>query len=441
MIKNIAKNLFFFLFLFTTCTYGMEKTNDSEINNILEFFHLNELSMLESFDSEKTAVENNIQIFKDEHKNYTSDQLKVMHNLCIELFHPIDIDMNLIGDKIYNETISDRITDDIIFLDAVYDGYIKLQENKRGEFSKDFKATIERLSPKYKSSKRRMDFRSLVEGYKKYYFYDKEYILNNISINLLWCNREIDYSNTYIFPTIWTRNEEDINILERVMDWAKSYPIVNIWFDSVSVTSKQVDDTRLELSKRINELYKDKRPEIILKDIRKDLKIVIEHPQTFDKSNLYFHVDLSRVVASYETLINSRDIIFFLYADFSLNPSLYSREKLLEDPEIITYLNTYGMIQGRRRLAGKYENSFHIWSNIKLNLMKAIKVAIIDVNIDRKKNASLYWPSNYSENLDQVVYNSYPLMMTVFYDLENLIHYSVPVCKQQNMKEALAGVK
>ena len=244
--------------------------------------------------------------------------------------------------------------------------------------------------------------------------YDKQYILDNLSINVTWISKEINPQQEYIFPSVWKRQNVEIDIIGRIMDWAKNYNNINIWYDSAKVTNEQITKTIGEINSKLKESQLERN--IKLKDIR-DLEIIKENSDVLG-FNFYFDLDLSRAVASYETLKNSQKVIFFLYADLSIDPNNLPPDKLLDYITIVN-LNRFGIVQGR---SNHYENSFHIWGNNHPELLKAIKHVLINLNIKRMLEAK---DAYQKEKLTQAVYSSYPLMFNVYSDLSNIASSSL----------------
>jgi hypothetical protein len=282
-------------------------------------------------------------------------------------------------------------------------------------------------------------FSTNIYGMQEKALLTKDDIYKNMTIHLLWINAVPNEKQEYIFPTIWERGNEKIDMIGRIIEWARNYPAVVVWYDARSLAKGQLQKTRSVLAERAKSLDENILNKIRIRSIN-NLQIINDNPDTIqtpprERRNLYFDLDLMRVIASYETLMNPDNKLkgerYVLYTDFSLNPESFSKDKVLTE-EAVSTLNKFGIIQGKSKTRA-YENSFHIWSN-RPHLLKAIKLAIIDVNINRKRNAAHYYPQDTFNKMMQIVYDSYPMMFSVFYDLENLVEYKVPQCPQKDIK-------
>lgn len=249
--------------------------------------------------------------------------------------------------------------------------------------------------------------------------YDKEHILQNLSVHLMWLNKKLS-REPYIFPHPYERQGARINIFDRIKKWAEYYPRVYIWYDSNTVSPEAVKNTEKDI-KDFGEISN----KILLKDIN-DLKKVTENPIIFSNPSIYFRSDLIRMLLSLEFLKELKKGTFVLYSDLSIDPK--KPEELL-DPETIFNLNTYGIVLAAKG-NNSYENSFHILGNHKGNLLKAIQVGLIDLNFRRALNESeLYLYSEYFNQAkyhkqnpyDQVVYDTYSSMLYLYYGLENKV--------------------
>lgn len=242
--------------------------------------------------------------------------------------------------------------------------------------------------------------------------YSKAYIANNITINLMWIYREINPDNLYIFPYPYIRQKETIDLFKRIKDWAQLYPQVIVWYDSQYVGPEAVNRTR----EKFNDQYEEVAQKIILKDIR-TLSIVNENKDVFNHKSVYFRSDLVRVAISYEELKNAEKGKFLVYADLGIAP--LNPDELLE-PLSVVNLNEYGLVLATKRGTDRYENSFHIMGNNQTELLRALKSAVIDVNIKRISNQDFLESQRYAKDankFDQVVYDSYQGMIRVLYGL------------------------
>lgn len=226
----------------------------------------------------------------------------------------------------------------------------------------------------------------------------------DISINLMWIYSYPQAQET-LFPLQYKRGEKVTDTLLLLNEWTKDYPNVTVWFDSEMITSfKEAFESTKQLVSKL-----DQAPKIHLKNIR-ELSLIKENAHAFTQDKpVYFRSDLGRVIATYEALKEGLGVSSYLmYTDFKMDPIPY--EKLM-DPETIYNLNTYGITMAREGHLG-FENGFHIVGNHKDNLLKAIKLGLIDINIARASFIK-------GKELEQIVYDSFPGMFKAFYDLEN----------------------
>jgi hypothetical protein len=249
--------------------------------------------------------------------------------------------------------------------------------------------------------------------------FTKEYILSHLSINLSWTYEKLEKENTYIFPHPYKRQNEFIDLFERIKEWALNYPLVNFWYDSNFVSPDAVTRTRTQF----NNVYPSLASKIVLRDIR-ELVTIKENPRPFAHASRYFRSDLGRAVFSYEELKSLPLDQFVLYADLGIVP--LSPKELLS-PMTVINLNEYGIVLSTKKGSDRSENSFHIMGNHHPELLKALKVAVIDLNIKRTSDkrgeflGSIYSKLAGGENsaFHQIVYDSYQGFMQLLYALLN----------------------
>lgn len=260
----------------------------------------------------------------------------------------------------------------------------------------------------------RSDLDAMVSAYVP--TYTKEHILNNLSVNLVWTYKELSSDNTYIFPYPYLRRKESIDLFERSKEWALRYPQVTIWYDSQTVSQDAIANTR----KKFDEDYHTIAQKIHLKDVR-ELAIVKAHENVFAHTSIYFRADLLRLVVSYEMLLKQPIGQFLIYADMGIFPLDHNE---LLDTMTIMNLNEYGVVLSTKKGSDRFENSFHIMGNHKQALLRALKAAVIDLNIQRVNKILEFGSGRYARPIkppsspyDQLVYDSYHGLMMVTYGL------------------------
>ena len=251
---------------------------------------------------------------------------------------------------------------------------------------------------------------------------EKQVREENYSINLMWVNDSFNESQLYIYPS---QDEEDLrkNFLNHIFKWAtvSRGSTVNVWFDSALTSDEAVENTW-----RLIEEYANKYPEmalIRLRDVRQ-LPEVIQHPEVFsDNIPVYFRVDLLRAIIALYMLFN-HEIFYFVYADLDMEP--LSQEQIFDD-ETMQKLQKYGIVMAKCDYK-PFENGFQIISYHNYRLIRAMRWALIDVNIQRAykvlkflsgaKDKTLAARELSNMKFEQVVFNSYTNMFRYFYFLE-----------------------
>ena len=241
------------------------------------------------------------------------------------------------------------------------------------------------------------------------------------SINLQWINKSLDPQQRYIFPA-QTADELNTKLLNPLFQWAELHPTgvtINLWIDGKASTPSAINLTQELIDKRKAATTQKLSP-IVIRDIH-TLDLVKENPDVFASPiPTYFRVDLSRVIAAYEDLMNGKTP-WFIFANLNMPPI---DQKELFDERTLGYMNRFGIVMREKNSGILLENSFFIMGGSNKSLMSATKLALIDLNIGRGKLAiqegGYYRPAlgTCMSNLEQMVYNSYEYMFTYFYALE-----------------------
>lgn len=239
------------------------------------------------------------------------------------------------------------------------------------------------------------------------------------SINLMWINTRLNPDQNYIFPAN-SENELDDKFLSHIQSWeiaTGQNGHINLWYDGLFTSSEAVKATKRALEKKSN--MNPQWAMVHFRDARELLEVK-ENPKVFSADiPIYFRVDLIRAIAAFQTLIQEEKNHFFVYADLDMKP--LAQEQLF-DVKTQKKLHDFGIVMARGGNLG-FENGFQIIGNQKPNLLKALKRAVIDINIERANRIlrGNSWASHAVgdvEPLQQVVYDSYPSMFHYFYHLQ-----------------------
>ena len=249
------------------------------------------------------------------------------------------------------------------------------------------------------------------------------------TINLMWINQELNRDQYYIHPAVSEDDKKEgkrtssdrgdlyKNFLTYALAWAKLNQggIVNLWFDSATTTKEAVQNTE----QVIEIITKDPAvARIVLRDVRK-LPEVVKHPEAFSAQiPIFFRADLLRAIAAYNDLV-SGETKCFVYTDLDVEP--LSRAQLFDD-ETCANLKKFATVMAAYGNGG-YENGFQVIGNHNANLLKAMKLFIIDYNI-----ACFYQRRGWLTN-SNCVWSSYPHMFEYFYHLENYGTLMVQISK------------
>lgn len=227
---------------------------------------------------------------------------------------------------------------------------------------------------------------------------------DDITAHMMWIYNQPGDQPT-VFPLHYEREGKTINSLEVINEWAKDFK-VTVFYNSHPITNHEeaLENTR----EKIANLPNGARAQLV--DIQ-SLPTIQQNKDIFQNTymDVYFLSDLGRMAATYDTLLQNLDKPFyFLYADFKMPPMSY--EKLI-DPETIYNLNTYSIALARGGHLG-FENGFHLAGSQNKNLLTALKLGVIDLNLAMARDPEC------KRGLTQVVYDNLPKMFRAFYALE-----------------------
>ncbi len=268
----------------------------------------------------------------------------------------------------------------------------------------------------------------------------EEAATKSYSVNLMWVNDKENDNNTYIFP-----EEKAFGFIKIASEWAKCNPQssnVCIWYDSKFVNHNQVVNTNTLIQKKYEKVL---GCGLLCKDLR-DIPLVKENEDVFsNKMPVYFRVDLLRAVIADHLINNEQAKGYIVYSDF--NVPWLSYDQLFNDAEIkneqereqyrdmlcklscgktIENLNEIGLVlaKNNKSMGGgfPYENAFYILDCENQPMVKACRLGLIDINIQRAlrviKSGKCYNDPNNKLNwktFNQVVFASYGHMIKLFY--------------------------
>lgn len=150
------------------------------------------------------------------------------------------------------------------------------------------------------------------------------------------------------------------------------------------MTPTQKENPENQIKELNEELVRTQKNLITLKDVR-DLALVKAEPEVFsEKLPVYFRSDLLRIAASLDWVKKCNEKCFFVYTDFNVAP--ISKAEIFDDTTQ-TKLEKFGTVFQQKHEDITIENSFHIIGNNNQNLIKALQLAIVDVNVNRAKVA------------------------------------------------------
>jgi len=236
---------------------------------------------------------------------------------------------------------------------------------------------------------------------------------SNYSFNLMWINKDLDKDQQYLLP------ETNMKQLQQWLSVIGKKKSIQLWYDSHFVSSSALENTRTFLLGDNSESH-SLQP-IVFRDVR-ELQEVKQHPRVFSQSaEVYFRVDLLRVIAAYRSLIESEND-YFVYADLDVEPL---SEKDIFNKKTKQKLKDFGIVMARDYMFG-FENSFQIISKKDL-LLQAIKAVLIDASIIEvsKYQSDAVFSVRQGFNTKEGVYNNYKYMFDYFYHLKgwgSLVH-------------------
>lgn len=242
------------------------------------------------------------------------------------------------------------------------------------------------------------------------------------SINIMWVNSCLPSleKGEFVLP-------EDK--LKTINQWASGNPDakINLWYDSTFILESAFENTQTFLS------LTEWGQQVVLKDIR-SLKDVMDNPDVFsDTLPIYFRVDLLRVIAA-DNEIQKRDEKYFVYSDLNIDP-LPVQE--LFDSDTLKALNLFGLVLPQNKgfdLSFRFENGFFIMDSSNSSMVRATRLGLIEINIERGKKALQEgswkiesFDSPYGspfKRLEQIVFSSYKDVLNCFYFFNGKVEFT-----------------
>ncbi|HQS83587.1 MAG: hypothetical protein B7Y25_01400 [Alphaproteobacteria bacterium 16-39-46] len=248
------------------------------------------------------------------------------------------------------------------------------------------------------------------------------------SLNFLWIKRGTSQFGQYIFPACDQKTLVD-QYLRTILQWGyinTRGAIINIWYDLNYTTEASISQTRAVLTE-LTEKEPGSFPPILLRNIR-EIPLIKENLDVFSPQlPLYFRIDLSKQIILYHMIKVERGS----YAAFcDIDMDAVSKEDLF-DRKTLGFLQRYGIVMAQ--VDHRYfENGFQMISNHNENLLEAMKHALIDLNLERGREALTIGESFYRKGargapfkpLQQIVYDSITSMFKFFYSLEGVAEFT-----------------
>lgn len=234
------------------------------------------------------------------------------------------------------------------------------------------------------------------------------------SINLMWTNPGTPAieGEKFVFP------HDKIN---PVRLWAAGNPNaeINFWYDSEYMC-------QMSLNRLIMQLLREFNHQIILKDIR-SLELVQQNSEIFSTElPIYFIVDLLRVITADQEALTGK-ARYFVYSDLNVTP--LTKDELF-DEKTLTALKRFGLVLPPNKAGGDrsfpFENGFFIMDLQRKSMLRAHRLALIDMNIVRAKQAlnDAHWKSDTSfKTMKELIFSSYGDMYKCFYFFEGKVQF------------------
>ena len=233
------------------------------------------------------------------------------------------------------------------------------------------------------------------------------------NVNFLWLNKKFDKNMAYLFPKVYKRGDQEIDLEKRLKEWADLNPSgkVCFWFDSETLSLEAIKNTK-KLFKGYNNIK--------LCDIR-DIPVVSSNPVIFStKSPLYFKIDLLKLVICLHSLENMKNK-HTVFTDLQL-PIL--KEKKLFSKKYQEKLNKLGFMNNGD------ENQF-LQMQKSDTLLEALKI-VINSNISNFSGVFLYNKLHKKKSIELGFYFS-KLYNSVFFSTLNFIKAYI-IYKKNNKK-------
>lgn len=277
----------------------------------------------------------------------------------------------------------------------------------------------------------------------------------NYSVNLSWIYRELKPAEKFIFPA----EHRGINLEKNLLGWIKKTPNnpIHVWYDSEFVTPEQIKASK-DFLEKFNSERKIKNA-VTIKDIRELEEVAFwnkENNKIFSSATpVYFRSDITRIIATIETVKKCTDACYYVYTDFDVTPM---DEGEIFDTITLKKLSDFGIVFKEGGFSYNMENLFHIVSNKEDSLLKAMDDVLVQLNIKRAENAlknkgksivARDWVN--LDDLKEIVYGSISFMFKYYYHLKGWAildtkdgenpSYKVIIDKLGEFKHAYQGIE
>lgn len=243
----------------------------------------------------------------------------------------------------------------------------------------------------------------------------------NYLVNLMWLNQDLKEGCEYIY----CGNNIQKGFLEPILGWAEKTAgdcEIRVWYNSKTTTPEAVKRTEELIQNMLAQSNKNSLSKVSLVDIH-TLKSVQEYEailfpsveQYYRKPPVYFKADLIRVMICHE-IAEKKEHNYIVYSDLNI-PPLTSGELFNDSTK--RDLEVCGLVLAKNaKNDTPYENAFYIIDSNNIDMMQAIKIGLIDINL---KRAEIFSQESILENqlknyqfMEQIVYMSHDAMMKLY---------------------------
>jgi hypothetical protein len=204
----------------------------------------------------------------------------------------------------------------------------------------------------------------------------------------MWINKnKLDDSRNFLFGRGDTPESQDNDFFARfvkpISEWAKSNPQshINIWYDAEMVSEKIIQNTEAAVRQELsgNHAYNVIRS----KNVR-EIAAICENRDVYDRAEVYWRVDLLKLAIPIHLWKEEN------YARYCINVDLdvrfLTKDQIFDEPTKCL-IDKFGFVMASGGCSHlQYENNFQILDGENPLLKKAIKLVILDKNIEKARN-------------------------------------------------------